>query len=238
MSEKTLKFDNMLNKKKVHRSKESIDVLSVDLDQIVVSYKFRRNDEGFKYFIGYLKGEIVKPLCIILPQMSGYIKYFENGSKNMPFLIKDDEVWDKYDKIWDVIKNKLNIKFHSEPVYEYQYLKTKVREFNGEIKTNFLSNGIPKENTHYSCTACITIDSFINFNKKNHPQVYLEECKYRIKKTKIPKFIKNELKSESESDSDDKDSDSDYDSDLDLGVESKSNAKLMTKLKKLHCKEI
>ena len=99
-----------------------------------------------------------------------------------------------------------------------------------------MNNGIPKENTHYSCTACITIDSFINFNKKNHPQVYLEECKYRIKKTKIPKFIKNELKSES--DSDDKDSDSDYDSDLDLGVESKSNAKLMTKLKKLHCKEI
>ena len=104
---------------------------------------------------------------------------------------------------------------------------------------------MPKENTHYSCIACINIDSFINFNKKNHPQVCLEECKYRIKKTKIPKFIKNELKSESESDSDDKelmaklkDSDSDYDSDLDLGVESKSNAKLMTKLKKLHCKEI
>ena len=79
--------------------------------------------------------------------------------------------------------------------------------------------------------------------KKNHPQVYLEECKYRIKKTQIPKFIKNELKSdsESESDSDDKelmaklkDSDSDYDSDLDLETESKSNAKLMTKLKKLH----
>ena len=50
--------------------------------------------------------------------MSGYIKYFENSSKNMPFLIKDAEVWDKYDKIWDVTKNKLNIKFHSEPVYE------------------------------------------------------------------------------------------------------------------------
>ena len=52
--------------------------------------------------------------------MSGYIKYFENGSKNMSFLIKDDKVWDKYDKTWDVIKNKLNIKFHSEPVYEYK----------------------------------------------------------------------------------------------------------------------
>ena len=70
-----------------------------------------------------------------LPQMSGYIKYFENGSEKMSFLIKDDEVWDKYNKIWDVIKNKLGINFHSEPVYEYKYLLAKVREFDGIIKT-------------------------------------------------------------------------------------------------------
>ena len=132
MSEKTLKFNNIsLDKKKFHKSKETIDLLSVDLDQIVVSYKFKHNDEGFKHFIGYLENGIVRPLCIILPQMSGYIKYFENGSKNMSFLIKDDEVWDKYDKIWDVIKDKLGIKFHSEPVYEYKYLKAKVRELFG-----------------------------------------------------------------------------------------------------------
>ena len=54
MSEKILKFDNIiLNKKKFHRSKEPIDLLSVDLDQIVVSDKFKHNNEGFKYFIGY-----------------------------------------------------------------------------------------------------------------------------------------------------------------------------------------
>ena len=86
MSKKTLKFNNIiLNKKKFRKSKEPIDLLSVDLDQIVVSYKFKHNDESVKYFIGYLKGEIVKPLCIILPQMSGCIKYFDNGSKNMSF---------------------------------------------------------------------------------------------------------------------------------------------------------
>ena len=82
--------------------------------------------------------------------MSGYIKYFENGAKNMSFLIKDDEVQEKYDKIWDVIKYKLGIKFHSEPVYEYKHLKAKVREFNGMIKTNFLSNDLPKEKMHYT----------------------------------------------------------------------------------------
>ena len=146
MSEKTLKFNNIrLNKKEFHKSKEPIDLLSVNVDQIVIFDKLKHNNERFKYFIGYLEGGIVKPLCIILPQMSGYIKYFENGSKNMSFLIKDDEVWDKYIKIWDVIKDKLGIKFHSEPVYEYKYLKTKVRELDGVIKTNFLCNGMPKE---------------------------------------------------------------------------------------------
>ena len=140
--------------------------MSVIVDQIVVSDKFKHNNESFKYFICYQECGIVKPLCIILPQMSGYIKYFENGGKNMSFLIKDDEVWDKYDKIWDVIKNKLNIKFHSEPVYEYKYLKAKVREFDGVIKTNFLGNDMSKENMHYTCIACITIDSVIKIDKK------------------------------------------------------------------------
>ena len=78
MSEKTPKFNNIrLNKKKFHKSEEPIDILSVDLDQIVVFYKFKNNGEDFKHFIGYLEGGIVKPFCIILPQMSGYIKYFE-----------------------------------------------------------------------------------------------------------------------------------------------------------------
>ena len=109
----------------------------MDLDKIVVSDKFKHNDEGFKYFIGYQKDTLVKPSCIILPQKNAYIKYFENGGKNMSFIIKDDKVWDKYDKIWDLIKNKLGINFHSEPVYEYKYLRTKVREFDGVIKPTF-----------------------------------------------------------------------------------------------------
>ena len=147
MSEKTLKFNNIrLNKKEFHKSKEPIDLMSVNVDQIVVSDKFKHSDEGFKYFIGYQEDEIVKPLCIILPQMSGYIKYFENGSKNMSFMVKNDDVLEKYNKIWDKTKNKLNIEFHSAPVYDEKYIKAKVKEFDGVIKTNFLSNKIPKEN--------------------------------------------------------------------------------------------
>ena len=84
-------------------------------------------------------------------------------------MIKDDEMLDKYDKIWDLIKDKLDIKFHSEPVFEYKYLKAKVRKFDGIIKTNFLNNGMPKENMYYSCIACINIDSVMNSYRKNHP---------------------------------------------------------------------
>ena len=132
--------------------------------------------------------------------MSGYTKYFENGGKNMSLSIKNSEVWEKYEKIWDVIKDKLGIKFHSEPIYENKCLKAKVREFNGNIKTNFLGNDVPKENTYYTCIACITIGSVLKINKKNYPQVYLEECKYKVKKINTSRFINIELESDLESD--------------------------------------
>ena len=138
MSEKTLTLDNIrVNKKGFHKSKQSIDLMSVNVDQIVVSDKFKHIDEGFTYFIGYQEDEIVKLLCIILPQVSWYIKYFENSGKNMSVFVRDDNVLDKYNKIWDKIKNKLNIKFHSKPVYDEKYLKVKIREFDGIIKSNF-----------------------------------------------------------------------------------------------------
>ena len=189
MGEKTLKFNNIkVNKKELHKSKQSIELDLVDTGKIVVSDKFRHSEEGFKYFIGYQKDEIVKPLCIILPQMNRYIKYFDNGGKNTSLSIKNSEVWEKYEEIWEVIKNKLGIKFHSQPIYENKYLKTKVRKFDGSIKTNFLGNNVPKENTY--CIVCITIDSVMKMNKKNYPQVYLEECKYKVKKNKYTKIYK------------------------------------------------
>ena len=83
-----------------------------------MSDRFKLSKDGFKYFIGYKEGKIVKPLYIILPQMTGYIKYFKSGGKNMSFVIKDDEVLDKYNEIWDKIYETLNKKFHSMPVYD------------------------------------------------------------------------------------------------------------------------
>ena len=117
----------------------------------------------------------------------------------MSYMIEDDKVQNKYDKIWNLIKDKVDITFHSEPVYEYKYLRRKVREVDSVIKTNFLGNGLPKGNMHYACIACITIDSVMKMGKKYFPQVYLEECKYKIKKMQMPRFINTELKSDSDS---------------------------------------
>ena len=199
MGVKTLKFSNIkVNEKELHKSKKAIELDLVDTGKIVVSDRFKHNEEGFKYFIGNQENEIVTPLCIILPQINDYIKYFENGGKNMSFLIKNSEVWEKYEDIWDVIKNKLNIKFYSERIYENKYLKAKVREFNGNIKTNFLDNNVPKENTYYTCIACITL--LLKMGKKNYPQVYLEECKCNVKQIRTPRFINIELESDLQSD--------------------------------------
>ena len=129
MSKKTLKFGKIrVGKIEFHKSKQRVDLDLVNVDQILVSDKFKHIDDGCKYFIGYKEGEIVKPLCIILPHMSGYIKYFENGGKTMFFVIKNDDVLDKYNKTWDKIKENLKIKFHSMLIYDEKYIKAKLRE--------------------------------------------------------------------------------------------------------------
>ena len=105
MNEITLEFDNIrVSQKEFHKPKQPIDLMSVNVDQTDVSDKFKHSDEGYKYFIGYQGDEIVKPLCIILPQMSEHIKCFEKGGKNMSFFVRDGEVLEKYNEIWGVIK--------------------------------------------------------------------------------------------------------------------------------------
>ena len=106
--------------------------------------------------------------------------------EKMSLSIKNSEVWGKYEEIWDVIKNKLGIKFYSQPIYEKKYLKAKVREFNGNIKTNFLGNNIPKENTYYSSIACITVDSVLKWVKKIIPKF----IKKSVRKSKTSTYTK------------------------------------------------
>ena len=137
-------------------------------------------------------------MYIVLPQMSGYIKYFENGGKSMSFIIKDDDALVKYNEIWNEINKTFNKELHRMPVYDEKYIKAKLKEFNGLIKTNFLGGEAAREDVHYTCIACITIDSVMRMEKRNYLQAYLEECQYKINKTKMLDFINTELESDSE----------------------------------------
>ena len=90
MSLKKIKFgDKEVNKKEFYSYKEAIPLDSVDLDKIDVSSKWNISDTTYKYLCGYLNNGIIQPLCVILPQMNGYIKYFDNGGKNMSFVTSD-----------------------------------------------------------------------------------------------------------------------------------------------------
>ena len=102
---------------------------SVDLSKIVVSNKWKIDDATYKYFCGYLNNDVIQPFCVILPQMSGYIKYFDDGGKKMPFVTDDKEVYEKYNEIWNVIKRLLKLKFIASPVRDDKYISAKLKIF-------------------------------------------------------------------------------------------------------------
>ena len=186
---------------------------SVDLSKIVVSSRWKLNDTTYKYFCGYLNNDVIKLLCVILPQMSGYIKYFDNGGKNMSFVTDDKKVYEKYDGIWNVAKGILKLKFTASPIRDDKYILAKLEIFKNKNITTFNNNNIvPMEKNHYVCIPAIDIDSVLKIDKEAYPQAYLEECKYKLKKRKLVSFIDSEIIDDDSDDSEIIDDDG-YDSD-------------------------
>ena len=189
--------------KKFYSSKEAILLDSVDLSKIVVSSRWKLNDTTYKYFCGYLNNDAIKPLCVILPQMNGYIKYFDNGGKNMSFVTDDKEVYEKYDEIWNIVKSLLKLKFAASPIRDDKYIIAKLKIFKKKNITTFNNNNIvPTEKDHYIYIPAIDIDSVLRIDKKAYLQAYLEECKYKLKKRKLVSFIDSEIIDDSDSDID------------------------------------
>ena len=179
---------------------------SVELSKIVVSSRWKLNDETYKYFCGYLNNDgIIKPLCVILPQMNGYIKYFDDGGKNMSFVTDDEKVYEKYDEIWNVVKGLLKLKLAVSPIRDDKYILAKLKIIKKKNLTTFNNNNIvPIVKNHYICIPAIDIDSVLKIDKKAYPQAYLEECKYKLKKRKLVSFIDSEIiDDDSDSGSDD-----------------------------------
>ena len=194
MSLKKIKFGNKeVNKKEFYSSKQAISLDSVDLNKIVVSKKWKINDTTYKHICGYLNNDTIQPLCVILPQMDGYIKYFDNGGKNMSFVTDDEKIYKKYNEIWEVNRNLLKIDLTVNPVRDDIYLVAKLKIFNGINRTTFTNNAIPIEKDYYICIPVIDIDSVLKIDKRAYPQAYLEQCKYKLKKRKIVNYIDDEI---------------------------------------------
>ena len=171
MSLRKIKFDNKeFNKKEFYSSKQAISLDSVDLNKIVVSKKWKINDTTYKHICGYLNNDTIQPLRVILPQMDGYIKYFDDGGKNMSFVTDDEKIYKKYNEIWEVIRNLLKIDFTVNPVRDDIYLVAKLKIFDRMNRTTFNNNNyIPMERNHYICIPVIDIDSVLKINKRAYP---------------------------------------------------------------------
>ena len=187
MSSRKIKFrDKEVDKKEFYLSKQAILLNSVDLTKIVVSSKWKISDTKYKYFCGYLNNDVIQPLCVILPQMSGYIKYFGDGGKNMSFITDDKEIYENYNETWEVIRKLLKLKFTVSPIRDDKYIIVKLKIFKNLNITTFTNNVIPEENTRYTCISAIDVDSVLKIDKKSFPQAYLEQCKNELKKKKCP----------------------------------------------------
>ena len=215
MSEKNINFDDKKIKKSTfYKNKRIYSTDDIDVNNILVSKKEPYGTKNsHKYFIGYNDNDNIRPLCIRLPQMTGYARKFDENA-TMSFIVKDKKLLKSYTKIWETTEELMKINFESKPVYgeDVKYIKTKIKTYAGSIITNFHNKKMPKEKAPCKCLSIIMIDSVIKANKKYYPQTLLEECKYIQEKIKIENYINEDLE-DSESDSDNNETESDIDND-------------------------
>ena len=195
MSSSKIKFGyKEVGKKEFYSSKQAISLDSINLSKIVVLNKWKINDTTYKYLCGYLNNDVIQPLCVILPRMSGYTKYFDDGGKNMSFVTDDEEVYKKFNEIWEVVRKLLKVKFTVSPIRDDKYIIAKLKIFNRINRTTFTDNIIPIERNNYTCIAAIDIDSVLKiYSKTAYPQAYLEQCKYKLRKRRAVNFIDDEI---------------------------------------------
>ena len=196
--------DIEIQKQKFNQHKGPISIKNIDINKIVLSNNVSFGKIGYKYFIGYKDAKKIRPLSIFLPKMSTYGKDFDE-TKYISILIKDDELLEKYNEIWEKVKNNLKKEFDTESVYNEKYLKAKIKSYNGKISTNFYNNRIPREDSQFICLSVILIDPVFRTGKNYYPDAFLEECKCVVKEKEIPKYIIGDTEIYSDSDRDNSD---------------------------------
>ena len=215
MSRKKINFDDKkIKRSSFYKNKKMNSTDDIDVNNVLVSKKEPYgNKNSVKYFIGYNDNDIIRPLCIRLPQMTGYARKFDENA-TLSFIVKNKQLLKNYTKIWETIEKLMKINFESNPVYgdDVKYIKTKIKTYAGSIITNFHNKKMPKEKAPCKCLSIIMIDSVIRVNRKYYPQTLLEECKYIQEKIKIENYINEDLEnSESDDDSSNDETESDID---------------------------
>ena len=131
----------------------------VDIEKVLVSNKISFGEKNYKYFIGYLYNDNkVKPLHIMLPKTSAYVKSYDGQTKWMYFLIEDDDLLEKYNTIWDKFSVEIKKEFDKEPVYKNAFLKTKIKS-HGDQVADFYDKKVPKVDSNHTCLAVISMNS-------------------------------------------------------------------------------
>ena len=216
MTRKSINFNNEeINKSTFHRNKKLFNIHDLDINKLLVSKKESYGAKNsLKYFIGHNDDDVIRPLCIKLPQMIGYVKHFDNN-RAMSFKVSDNKLLKRYNKIWAKISNLMKIEFDGEPVYSDngKYIKTK-KIYKDRVNTNFQGKKVLKENASYKCLSLIVLDSIIRVNYKYYSQTFLEECKYVMRKNKMENRIYDDLDLSS-SDESDNESDNETDNEID-----------------------
>ena len=154
----------------------------VVIEKVLVSNKVTFGERNYKSFVGYLyDNHKVKPLHIMLPKASAQVNRYDGQTKWMYFLIVDDDLLEKYNTIWDKVSADLKKEFDSEPVYNKEFLRTRIK-FHGDEVTDFYDKKIPKVDSDHICLAVITLDSALKKDYSYYLQVFLKKCKYIEKK--------------------------------------------------------
>ena len=173
MNGKNIIFNHeKIKKSNFYKNTKLSKIDETDVDKILVSKGEPHGIKNLlKYFIGYNDDGAIRPLCIKLPQMIGYVKHFDSN-KTMSSKVIDNKLLKKYAKIWERVSSLMNIEFDSESVYvdNDKCIKTKIKWYGDKINTNFQDKKIPKEDASYKCLSLVMLDSVIRVNKKHYPQ--------------------------------------------------------------------
>ena len=141
--------------------------------------------------IGY-SDKTIRPLVLIMPKMSGYVKTFkvkEGNSKLMSFRIDDEKLLEKYKAIRIKIEDLKNIKLNALPVHDDRYIKTKIRTFGDKVYTNFRGLNVPEDYKECEYFTVISIDFLLVYDTKYYLQVYLDNCAYTILNKQMTDYL-------------------------------------------------